>query len=595
MPIRIIASLLIILFSGAAVAETSIQPPDASALYARGKRLLREGDWMSAAQVFEELSGRYADSPDLPLFVFHRAKAEYYIGEYAKAVAGFSFLLSRYPDMPEVPYASFFLGNTYYRRGDVDRALRQYLQAYGASSDERLTRLARESIAALFENAGTVAVGPADFASLSEERRCPLIRQVAEVLVGRDQAQLAGQLLAECGDSLATGVMASGSVGRGHRTLELAVLLPMSGDLQEFGNEIYNGAVIAAQMHREESGGRLSIVPYDTKGDPIDAARIVSELGLGTAQAAIGPLTSEEAAVASARLYRTGLPLLVPAATEAGLTRLSETSFQLSPNIELQGVRMAEYAVDALGASTAAVIGPTSTDQLRQARAFINRFEELGGTVVATEYYRTRDKDFGPYIRDIKGLIHGLVPDSIYYIDSRGDTIDVDGLSASVDCLFLPGRPEQIRLLLPQINFYNLNGRYLGTDGWGDDAIYRLGDNVTKLAVFPSPFLPVRPTDESVAFAAAYDARYGTRPGRLAKLGYDALRLAARAADGGSTSREEITENLRVTAGYRGASGTITFGPHRENVALPLYRIDNGAPVPLGGEAAPAAESTESQ
>ena len=98
----------------------------------------------------------------------------------------------------------------------------------------------------------------------------------------------------------------------------------------------------------------------------------------------------------------------VAAATEAGLTRLSESSFQLSPNVELQGVVMAEYAVFQLGADSAAILTSTASEHLRMARAFADRFTELGGTMVAVQYYRSRDKDFGPIVRDIKGMILGV-------------------------------------------------------------------------------------------------------------------------------------------------------------------------------------------
>ncbi len=576
---------LLVLAPVLAAAETVIDPPEASAEYARGKRLLREGDWIGAAAVFETLAGQYPDSPDMPLFVFQKAKANYYGSEFSKAVAGFSFFLSRYPQAPEIPYVHFFLANSFYRNGEVDRALRQYIFAYAKSNDQQLTRIARDAIGALFQNAASISVSASDFENVPPDRRCDLIKQIAPSLIDHGQPDLADNLLSGCGQAVTPGTEVTPVRSGG---LEVAVMLPLSGDLQDFGQQIYNGAVIAADQYRAETGGRLSLVPYDTKGDPIDAARIVSEVSSSSATAAIGPLTSDEAAVSSARLHDTGLPLLVPAATEAGFTRLSETSFQLSPNIELQGVRMAEYAVRILNAHAAAVIAPTTTDQLKMAQAFIDRFEQLGGKIIATEYYRSRDKDFGPYIRDIKALVHGAIPDSIYYIDQRGDTIDIDGISASVDCLFLPGRSEQIRLLLPQINFYNLRGQYLGTDGWGDKDIYRLGDDVTKRAIFPSPFLPTRPTDEALQFASEYDTRYGSPPERLARLGYDAVRLIARASRTGSTDRDNLVSLLKGIEHYAGVSGQISFGPNRENIDLPLYRIESGAAVPLNPSPAPS-------
>jgi ABC-type branched-subunit amino acid transport system substrate-binding protein len=89
-----------------------------------------------------------------------------------------------------------------------------------------------------------------------------------------------------------------------------------------------------------------------------------------------------------------------------------------------------------------------------------------------------------------------------------------------------------------------------------------------------------------VAFAAAYDARYGGQPERLAKLGYDAMHLLIEASKG-ATGRADMVAALKTVEDYKGASGTVTFGEHRENVHLPLYRIHNGVPIPLGGEREP--------
>lgn len=580
-----LAALVLVALACAVAAQLTVYPAEAAPAFDNARLLLQDGDWVGAAYAFEQLAGQYPESPSLPLFVFYRAKANYYATEYAKAVAGFSYFLSRFPNAPEAPYAEFYLANTFFRRGEPDRALGQYFQAYRHAVDQRLIDLTRQSIVALFESVGSPVAAPGDFADLPEDRRCPLMEEVAAVLLRRGQTSIATDLFAACGRELDQTEIAKAETRRANAPAEIAVLLPLSGELQEFANEIYNGALVAAAIYKQETGRSLTITPYDTEGYIVDAARVVGEIATSTPLAAVGPLTSEAAAIASARLHGENLPLLIPAATEAGLTRLSETSFQLSPNIELEAVRMADYAVDALGAATAVVIAPTGSEQMRMAERFIERFERRGGEVVSTAFYRLRDNDFGEYIRDIKQDIIGATPDSSYWLDERGDTIENDGLPAVVDVIYLPAAAEQIRMLLPQIRFYNLKGQYLGSDGWGDDDILRLGDDVTLQAVFPSPFLPTEPTEEAVRFAAAYDARYGAQPGRLARLGYDAVRLVTRAMERGDRSRSGILDALRTIRDYRGASGIITFGENRENVHMPLYRIFEGAAVPLGNPA----------
>jgi branched-chain amino acid transport system substrate-binding protein len=214
------------------------------------------------------------------------------------------------------------------------------------------------------------------------------------------------------------------------------------------------------------------------------------------------------------------------------------------------------------------------------ARAFADRFRALGGTLVATEYYRARDKDFGPHVRDIKGMIIGAEPDSTYFINAEGDTLNFDGVAAHVDCLFMPGTASQLKLLLAQVNYYNLQGEYLGTDGWGDEMIYKLDNSVTKRAVFPSPFLTVRSSEEYLEFATAFDSRYGKQPERLSRLGYDTMMLIAKAIKAGGHDRKSLIEQLAAIRDFEGAAGTYTFGNNHENIEMPLFRIINNRAVP---------------
>jgi branched-chain amino acid transport system substrate-binding protein len=561
-------------------ADTIDDTPEAVSSYAKGKRLMREGDFLEASRVFEQLAGRFPQSPNLDLFLFHRAKADYHFGDLAKAEAGFSNYSARFPGSPLAPYATFFQANIDYMRGLVDRAVEDYIAAYAASGDPRLSDLIVSSLTAAVINARSVALSPADFRSVPADRRCPLMLAVADALVTRDESESAKRLRAECGQAASS---VPGATGSPMTALDIAVVLPLSGELESFGQELYNGAIIAAEQFRQETGRSLNLALYDTEGDPITAARIVRELAAGATDLIIGPLTSEESAVASATLACDAVPLIAPAATQAGLTRLSESAFQLSPNVELQGVRMAEYARYNLAADSAAVITSTDYEHLRMARAFSDRFTELGGTLVAIEYYRAREKDFGPYVRDVKRLLVGDPADSTYYIDpASGDTLDLDVIPAHIDCLFLPGSPGQLRLLLPQILFYNLNAALLGSDGWGDESVYRLDERITRRAVFPSPFLEGDRSEEFVRFAAAYDARFGGTPGRLSRLGYDAVSLATRAARDGAATREGLIRQIAATADWHGAAGPISFGHSRENTALPIYRITDGAAEYIG-------------
>ena len=566
---------LLFSFSASLCAQSIDDEPEIVSLYTKGKRLLRQGDYYEAGKIFSELEGRFPDSKNIELFVFHRAKAKYYFAQYDEAIAGFSYFVSQFVNSPYKAEGYFFLANSYYLKSRVDDAVKAYLNAYQLSTSQTLNKLIVSSLQAAFQNASSISLTPSDLDKLTQEKKCTLIRPLADIYIEKGEAEKAEKLLAACGQSLTVDERTNLSNTDKDNSLEIAMVLPLSGELASYGEDIYNGAVIASELYRKETGKLIKLVPYDTKGDALEAAQIISQLSLSAqTDVVVGPLTSEEGAVASAVLNCGTLPMIVPAATEAGLTRLSPTSFQLSPNIELESISLADYAYTQLHADSVVIISSSITDHIRMTRAFERRFKQLGGTVVAVEYYRSRDTDFGVYIRDIKSILLGHPADSTYYINADGDTLDFELLAAYVDCIFMPGVPKQLKQLVPQIHFYNLNGAYLGTDGWGDDSIYKLGDDVTKGAVFASPFIEGKISDEFIKLSSAYDTRYGKRPQRLSALGFDAIRLITKSVTS-QVSRESLINNLQKIKNYSGASGMITIGQYRENSEMPLYKIEN--------------------
>ena len=563
-------------------AEVIDDDPEAVSLYAKGKRLLKEENYYNASQIFQELAGRFSNSKNIDLFVFNRAKAELYLSEYNKAIASFSYYIRKFNNKASYPYAYYFRGNAYYLKGNISQAIKDYISAYGLSINSKLSNQAKASLEASFKSASSINMGTNEFLTIPENKRCDLIKILADIQLERGEISKAKNLLDYCNLTFDPSQISGKTIDKFKNSYEIAVVLPFTGELNNFAKNIFNGVVIATEMLRKNSGKNIKLSTYDTKGDPIEAGRIIGELSKSfETDACIGPLTSNEASVSSAALSCTSLPLIIPAATQAGLTRLSETSFQLSPNIELEGIRMAEYAIKNIQADSAVIITSTSAEHLRMARAFSDRFEQLGGNIVVIEYYRPRDNDFGKIIRDIKALLIGFDLEDDYYINPDGDTLIPEEIVAHIDCLFLPGSPKQLRQLAQQLHFYSLTGFYLGSDGWSDESVMKLGDDITKGIVFSSPFLSTGSGDKYFSFAAQYDSRYGGKPNRLTCLGYDAMKLIAMAILDGNQSKESIAGFIKNVTGFYGVSGLISFGEHRENMIMPLYKVELEQAIPL--------------
>ncbi len=560
-------------------AEVINDESEVVSLYSKAKRMMRQQNWLEAISIFNELTGRFPNSPNLDLILFNKSKSEYYFGNYDKAIAGFSFFSKKYANSPNLAAAYFFIGNSYYKKGVSRNAVTFYMEAWKKASEEKLENIILNSLKSAFENAGTINFQTSHFANFPQGKICPVVKLLVNIHSKRGETEKIEELRDLCEFEIEIQNLKSKNKSS-KNTLEIAVLLPLSGEMNSYAQEIYNGVVIAAEQIRQKNKIDLNITPYDTKGDPIETGRIVKQICKSyDTDLIIGPLTSQEASVASASLNCEYLPMIIPAATDAGLTLLSENSFQLSPNIELQGIRMAEYAINILNADTALIITPTSGEHLKMSAAFSDRFTMLGGEIISIEYYRPRDKDFGKIIRQVKATLLGRHPDSIFIVDKDGDTLDVEEIEAYVDCIFLPGAPERLRLLIPQISFYNLNSFFLGSDGWGAESVLKLEERYTRNAVFPSPFLSSGDSEQYLKFASLYEARYASRPTRLASLGYDALNICFLNVKRRRPDSEALLKSLNSKKQNAGVSGTIKFGRNRENIEMPIYKIERNQAI----------------
>ncbi|MBK7142605.1 MAG: penicillin-binding protein activator [bacterium] len=559
-----------------------------TALSAQAKTALADGNWQEARRLTEELATRFPDSPRRDQFLFDHAKATYHAGDHAAAATEFGQFISQFPKSTFLPAAHYFRACSWLLQEKRDEAAIEFLQAYINGADAALTTLIADALATFDRPHLSILFSQASTASLSDLRRCELIREISTHLIEQQRMDDAVLLLSRCSS---TSVSADAAEAL-PEVVRVAVAVPLTGEYQKYGEEILNGAMIALQA-QPSSGRKIRLVPFDTQSDPVMAGRICRELADLKYDAIIGPLTSNEAAVAASAMNDQTIPIIIPAATSAGVTLLGGSAFQLSPNVELQGIRMAEYARRTLNADTALIITPTGFDYLQIGQAFAQRFEQLGGVILGVEYYRSSDRDFGLYIQSAKRLILRGFDESATYLDSRGDTIETEAVPARTDIIFLPGPTDQLRLLLPQIRFYKLEGTLLGSDGWGSEEIYSLGADVVGGALFASPF--VLQGSRQPEFARTYQSHYGEVPTRIAALGYDAANLLILTLSQNPATRLDWLTALAQISDIEGASGKISFGQYRENVELPLYRIEGGRAIPVVTNRGVAAESPVDQ
>lgn len=543
------------------------ETPQAQSMFAQAQRLMRQKDYLGAIDVFNALARDFKNSRYHDVYNYGLARGYYHLGDFEKTINALTDFPRLFPDSYLLAYAYHLQANAYYRLDRVENAFRGYLQALIITNDERLRQLSERSLLAAIEN-GYI---PSDslIGRVPDNLICRVKNEVLQLVISSWSQDRIDRFMGDCPR---TATMKEKTPTATEGAISIGLLLPLSGPYDKYGQAVLDGAMLAVKTLREKQLP-VELITYDTRADNVTAARQALTLSEAKVDVIVGPLLSSVAATVAAVLSHSDIPLLVPAATQAGFTELSPTCYQMSPNILTIARGLAQYAVRYRAMTTLAVLSPTGPDELIMAEAFENEVRRLGARLVAIERFRSGETDFGSYIRDLKNALAGPDPDSIFYVTLGGDTLRPGEMPVSIDGLFIPAAENDLFQLLPQLDFYRVSGVFLGTDEWDREKIIKLGESVLDDNVIYSTHKAMAQSPGFDLFASLWDAQYGSEPDRLGALGFDAVTIAGEAC---RQSPEDPNEYIRGLKKYKGAAGIITFGRSRTNLELPLFSIRKG-------------------
>ena len=288
-------------------------------------------------------------------------------------------------------------------------------------------------------------------------------------------------------------------------TIKVGIIGPHTGDYAVYGLAVKNGAQLYIDQVNAAggiNGKQIETVVYDDKGDATEAITAFTRMVDDGVTAVIGDVLSGTTIAVEGEAYPINMPMITASSTAAGVT-YDETTGTVFTNIfrtcfidPFQGEKMAQYASEKLGATTAAVIVQTGNDySVGLADAFKAKCTELGITVVDEEGYSEGDVDFNSQLTNI--------------------------LAAAPDVVFCPNYYQDDGMIVTQARALGLTATFLGGDGWAGVAAYASAADLEG-SYFCSAYAPGS-TDAVKAFEAAYTAAYGADTlNMFAATSYDA-------------------------------------------------------------------------
>ncbi len=567
------------------VAGVSAQSPQGAEAIRRARALYEDGQYDSTVQLLRQFLSTGGKEPVTEQMVPLLSEALIRTGDNEYVVRLLAIYEKKFPSSAFLPRMRYLGGIARARAGNYVEALDAFVSAVSGGLRPELDSLARLSLLLLCEK--SLSAGELS----SQLRRDDLPESVREVLLyalvkkhySRRQLGRAGRAAQEFLERypssgyapLVQEIGLASSEQRGSHVL-VGLLAPLSGYDADIGKRILQGAQLSIDEHNARGGAQVKLVIADTRSSGVRTAYKTWELiNDFEAPVLIGPVLSQNAAVAAAMLMERDQVMLSPSATEDGIAELGPNVFQMNATTGVLGRSIAEYAMRNLNISEFAMMTPMSEYGRVLSEAFREEVKRLGGTVVAEEFFDEGANDFRKQFLSLRGTLFALrtARDSLMAMEGekvpersrKADSLCFADSALTVGGLFIPAESEDVVMIAPQVYFYKIQTQMLGTTGWHSPKTILDGKRYVENAVFVATAETERTDSLWVTFVARYKARFGMEPDRVSALGYDAAELVCRAVDslGGSFSTARLAESLRQVRGWKGVAGMVSFDPAR--------------------------------
>jgi len=267
----------------------------------------------------------------------------------------------------------------------------------------------------------------------------------------------------------ALGLAGAAFLGTAHAQIKIALVIPTTGPLTQYGDMVKEGATTAVEMANASggiNGKKVELVPVDDacepKQGPVAANRVVnSKIGY-----VIGPVCSG-ASIAAAPIYNNeGVVVVTPSATSPALTdgKNYHFIFRTIGRDDQQGPAAAKFIIDHAKPKKVAVLHDKQSYGQGIAASVRDDLKKANIPVALFEGINAGDSDYSAVITKLK--------------------------SAGVDFVYFGGYHPEMGLLLRQAAEQGLKVRMMGPEGVGNPEVNAIAGNAVEgmLVTLPADF-----------------------------------------------------------------------------------------------------------
>ena len=317
----------------------------------------------------------------------------------------------------------------------------------------------------------------------------------------------------------------------------------VTGDQSSIDAPAEQGFALAIKLINEAggiNGKTLKHVTYDGQTDQTVCANNATKLIQSDGAIVLGGLSDSDYAYAAGAVAQlAGVPMVFSGATTPDIPDVvGDCAFMTAFGDNVCAYAAATFAVEQLGAKTAYVLTDNSMSYTTNLSGyFVEKFEELGGTIVLQDYFSSGDLDFSSQAQ--RYLANG-----------------------EADIMFMSTGPDDASTVIEQFRSAGTTAPMISGDGWDAD-LWGVAGDLANQDIYVATHYSAEDSSEVVQnFISAYEAEYGIPPeNAFAALGFDCMNVIAKAIEmcGDDVTSAAIRDNLEQIADLACVTGSITY------------------------------------
>jgi ABC-type branched-subunit amino acid transport system substrate-binding protein len=332
----------------------------------------------------------------------------------------------------------------------------------------------------------------------------------------------------------------------------IGCILPLTGRYARYGNKALEAIVLATGIFDPEKKSPIKLVIEDSKSDPGAAREAVIKLvNQDKVIGILGPLGSTVALEAAREAQELNVPILTLTQNE-GITKLGDYVFRDFLTGLMQVHTLVQYSIQNLGMTKFAILYPTDNYGTRMMNLFWDEVLLWGGEIRGVESYQVEQTDFSKEIKSLTGLNH---------MENNRKSKDKPEPIIDFDALFIPDSYSRVRMIAPQLAFYDVTGiQLLGTNSWNSQQLLEGESKYLEGAIFVDSFFQDSFYPAVRNFIDSFYVAYGREPDDLEALTYDAASIMASIISKKNVEiRDDLKDSLFKLKDYPGITGKTSF------------------------------------